>query len=83
MQNLAYKIEAFVDAPEPPGESTKANDGVEVCSACGEQLFGPDAKASSWQSWGTFWEILGMSNVELVCGACGEYLSDFFRDDKS
>ena len=27
---------------------------------------------------GTFWEIGGLSNVELVCGACGEYLKGFF-----
>ncbi len=30
---------------------------------------------------GFFGEIMGMSNVELVGGACGEYLSEFFRNE--
>ena len=81
MQNLAYRIDAFTDAPESPDKSPKSKDSAEVCAACGEELFGPHVEATSWQSWVTFWEIFGMSNVELVCGACGEYLSDFFRDD--
>jgi hypothetical protein len=67
---------------ELSGTSLKSNESSDVCGACGEQLFGPDAEARSWQAWGTFWEILGMSNVELVCGACGEYLREFFRGDR-
>jgi hypothetical protein len=33
-------------------------------------------------SMGSFWEIMGVSNVELVCGACGEYLHEFFRNER-
>jgi hypothetical protein len=82
MQNLAYKIDAFMDAPEPPEASVKSKDSADLCAACGEQLFGPDAESCSWQAWSSFWEIMGMSNVELVCGACGEYLQAFFHTDK-
>ncbi|MGH7854914.1 MAG: hypothetical protein ACREP3_15810 [Candidatus Binatia bacterium] len=82
MQNLAYKIDVLADPSELSGDRQDAQESADVCAACGEELFGPDAEACSWQAWGSFWEITGMSNVELVCGACGEYLSDFFRDQK-
>jgi hypothetical protein len=69
MQNPAYAT-----------EETFEESGADRCAACGHELFGPDAEACSWQAWGAFWEILGMSHVELVCGSCGEYLRDFFND---
>jgi ribosomal protein L34E len=81
MQNLAYLIDVEPDE-NVPARAEKSTDDVAVCAACGEQLFGRDAEACSWQAWGTFWEIFGMSNVELVCGACGEYLQGFFNDRK-
>lgn len=71
MQNLAYS------SHEPFEQSS-----TDRCSACGHVLFGPDAEACSWQAWGTFWEILGVSNVQFVCGDCGEYLREFFRGDR-
>lgn len=77
MQNLAYKIDVLPEASESP---RSAQDGADVCAACGEQLFGLDAEACSWHAWGAFWEIMGMRNVELLCGACGEYLQEFFKD---
>ncbi|HEX9788068.1 MAG TPA: hypothetical protein VGB09_08575 [Candidatus Binatia bacterium] len=77
MQNLAYKIDVL---PEASRDAGGRRGSADVCAACGEQLFGPDAGACSWQAWGSFWEIMGMSNVELVCGACGEYLQGFFKD---
>ncbi|HKY07018.1 MAG TPA: hypothetical protein VJQ55_02205 [Candidatus Binatia bacterium] len=76
MQNLAYKVDI------PAGDSKASERAADVCAACGEPLFGPDAESCSWQAWGSFWEVIGMSNVELVCGACGEYLKNFFRDRK-
>ena len=73
MQNLAYKIEIpmYDEAPtvQPQADS---------CAACGEKLFGHEAHGTSWQAWGAFWKISGLSNVELVCGACGEYLQNIF-----
>lgn len=68
MQNLAYRL-----------DDTLEEIDSDHCPVCDNELFGLDAEACSWQAWGTFWEILGMSNVELVCGGCGEYLRDFFR----
>ena len=82
MPNLAYKIEVAMDDKRASRQSVKGSGNSEVCAACGEQLFGPDAQACSWQAWGTFWEILGLSNVDLVCGSCGEYLREIFRSDR-
>lgn len=82
MQNLACKIDVLPEASESSFNSKDSQETMNICAACGEELFGPDAEACSWQAWGSFWKITGMSNVELVCGACGEYLSDFFRDQK-
>jgi hypothetical protein len=79
MQNLAYKIDIPPMRSEPTGHSTKSESSSDVCAACGESLFGPDAEACSWQAWGAFWEIMGTSHVELVCGACGEYLQELFK----
>jgi len=82
MHNLAYRLDIELDESRAARQpELKSKHDADACAACGEPLFGPDAQACSWQAWGTFWEILGMSNVELVCGACGEYLRDFFRDD--
>lgn len=76
MQNLAYKIDVDVGESRP----SSSQESTDVCAACGEQLFGPDADPGSWQAWSSFWEIMGRSNVELVCGACGEYLQAFFKE---
>ena len=81
MQNLAYKIDALPDASEP-SHNPEDSGSTDVCAACGEELFGPEAEACAWQAWGSFWEIMGMSNVALVCGACGEYLQAFFQTDR-
>lgn len=67
MQNLAYKIEPTM------------NDS-DSCAACGESLFGPRASSGTWQTWSAFWEIMGTSNVDLVCGGCGEYLQEIFNN---
>jgi hypothetical protein len=81
VQNLAYNIDILPDAPTR--DSTTSQPPEDACAACGEPLFGPDAGSCSWQAWGSFWEIMGMSTVELVCGACGEYLQEFFRDERA
>lgn len=78
MQNLAYKIDLADEIPAV----ANANNSIpaDACAACGESLFSDKARGTSWQAWGTFWGIAGMSNVELVCGACGEYLQNIFDD---
>jgi hypothetical protein len=70
MQQLAYQL-----------NQTREFDS-DHCPACGTELFGDDAEACSWQAWGMSWGILGVSQVELVCGGCGEYLREFFRSDR-
>jgi peptide methionine sulfoxide reductase MsrB len=76
IHNLAYKV----DDASAAENAKESRDHADVCAACGEPLFGPDAEACSRQAWGSFWEITGLSNVELVCGACGEYLQEFFKN---
>ena len=80
MQNLAYNIEIPMYDEATTATSTNAKNPSDVCAACGEILFGHQGHDTSWQAWGVFWEISGMSNVELVCGACGEYLQKIFND---
>ena len=82
MQNLAYQIDLLSEVSETSRDGKYSQESAAVCAACGEQLFGPDAETCSWQAWGSFWEIMGMGNIELVCGACGEYLQAFFHTDK-
>jgi len=77
MSNLAYDLNAFAETETTaaPGAGSQSD----ACAACGEPLFGDGARGSSWQSWATFWEVFGSGHVELVCGACGEYLRGFFN----
>lgn len=78
MQNLAYKIETSEDIPF--ASTPQDAHGADVCAACGESLYGPNGANGTWQTWSAFWEIMGTSNVELVCGACGEYLQEIFNN---
>lgn len=78
MQNLAYQLELDDDMPAIVNRNIDACS--DACAACGENLFGDEAHGTSWQAWSAFWGIAGMSGVELVCGACGEYLQNIFDD---
>jgi hypothetical protein len=78
MQNPAYQLDLSFEDETRADPRRGAQNDTDLCPACGQELFGSDAEACSWQSWGTFWEILGLSHVELVCGECGEYLRGFF-----
>ena len=80
MENLAYKIDGTLDATAAPKQPANGGRSADECAACGEPLLGPEAGSSLWQAWGAFWEITATSNVELVCGACGEYLREFFKE---
>ena len=79
MSNLAYDLDAFAETETSPAPAAGSRAKPDVCAACGEPLFGAAAKDASWQAWGTFWEVFSSGNVELVCGACGEYLRGFFN----
>ena len=79
MHNLAYKIEP-ADETVAAENDLNNNDHGGTCAACGERLFGDNAPEVLWQAWRAFWEISGPSSVELLCGACGEYLHKIFND---
>ena len=86
MQNLAYQLD-LIPAEEilaplagELADQKISGDEQNTCIACGEHLLGADAEGSSCQSWQVFWDALGMSSVEFVCGACGEYLQNIFND---
>jgi len=76
MQNLAYRIEPSYQTPA----AAMPKDNSDTCAACGEPLFAANGSNGTWQTWSAFWEIMGTSNVELVCGGCGEYLQEIFNN---
>ena len=54
MKNLAYKIAVLPELSEPCRGRKHLRESTDLCAACGEDLFGPDADACSWQAWGSF-----------------------------
>lgn len=79
MHNLAYKIESAHETVAAESEPTNIEYGGS-CAACGEKLFGENAPELLWQAWRAFCEVSGVCSVELLCGACGEYLHKIFND---
>jgi peptide-methionine (R)-S-oxide reductase len=68
-------------------------DGIYRCAACGQPLFGSDAKYDSGSGWPSFWQPVsldamveqqdashGMVRTELVCSRCGSHLGHLFPD---
>jgi peptide-methionine (R)-S-oxide reductase len=67
--------------------------GVYVCAACGNKLFGSDAKFESGTGWPSYFKpyssqsvdtesdmALGMSRTEVTCARCGGHLGHVFND---
>jgi len=67
--------------------------GTYVCVACGNELFGSEAKYDSGTGWPSFWaprsdesvrltpdKSHGMVRVEVVCARCGSHLGHVFDD---
>ncbi len=67
--------------------------GTYRCAACGEPLFGADAKFDSGTGWPSFWQpldehavetetdsSLGMARTEVHCRRCGSHLGHVFPD---
>jgi peptide-methionine (R)-S-oxide reductase len=81
---------------EPPftGAYTHSKaDGLYRCGACGNELFGSDAKYDSGSGWPSFTEPAvaeavelredrghGMVRTEVVCARCGSHLGHVFPD---
>ena len=67
-------------------------DGTYACAACGNPLFGSDAKFDSGTGWPSFAQALpgaiethrdgaqGMERTEITCARCGGHLGHVFDD---
>ena len=68
-------------------------EGVYRCAACGEPLFGSDAKYDSGSGWPSFYQPLadehveteddrsfGMMRTEVLCARCESHLGHVFPD---
>ena len=70
----------------------KQDDGIYVCSACGNPLFDSDTKFESKTGWPSFTDAIdgsvelkadnshGMKRTEVVCSECGGHLGHVFDD---
>jgi peptide-methionine (R)-S-oxide reductase len=79
--------------PRFSGEFLEKNDdGIYVCSACGNPLFDSDTKFESKTGWPSFTDAIdgsvelktdnshGMKRTEVVCAECGGHLGHVFDD---
>jgi hypothetical protein len=80
MPTPAVKLDQTFCAGVPLGQALAAQAPADACAACGEKLIETEGRDASWQASVAFWEISAVSHVELLCGACGEYLEQFFND---
>lgn len=83
-------------ATEPPftGKYTDCKEeGIYVCSCCGQPLFDSSTKFDSGSGWPSFWDRLsdqavseiadtahGMRRVEVLCSTCDAHLGHVFTD---
>nr|WP_241558866.1 peptide-methionine (R)-S-oxide reductase MsrB [Halobacteriovorax sp. HLS] len=68
-------------------------DGIYICSNCGQHLFDASTKYKSGTGWPSFWDVInksavnqnvdtkfGMKRVEIVCSRCDAHLGHVFED---
>ncbi len=83
-------------ATEPPfsGEYNDCKeDGIYLCSCCGNPLFDSETKFDSGTGWPSFWTPIGddavageedktmlMRRTEVLCAACDAHLGHVFDD---
>jgi peptide-methionine (R)-S-oxide reductase len=81
------------EAPFTGKYTFSKEDGVYRCAACGNELFGSDAKFDSGTGWPSFTEpkfaeavetredrSYGMVRTEVLCRRCGSHLGHVFPD---
>jgi len=68
------------------------DEGVFLCTCCGNELFSSDTKYDSGSGWPSFWEpnggtvktetdsSLGMQRIEVLCKECDSHLGHVFED---
>jgi peptide-methionine (R)-S-oxide reductase len=74
------------------GNAIEHRTGVYVCSACGNPLYGAEAKFDSGTGWPSFWQPIRKESVherstmstlfgaEIACARCGSHLGHVFND---
>ncbi len=90
-----YRVtrEAGTEAPFSGKYHDNKEDGMYVCSNCGEQLFSSDTKFDSGTGWPSFYDVVGSDNVstktdwkmilprtEVLCSKCDAHLGHVFSD---
>jgi peptide-methionine (R)-S-oxide reductase len=81
------------EAPYKNAYWNNHENGVYLCAACGNKLFGSDAKFESRTGWPSFYAPLardqitvttdksfGMTRDEVRCARCGSHLGHVFND---
>jgi peptide-methionine (R)-S-oxide reductase len=83
---------ASTEAPSLSGNAIDQRNGIYVCSACGNPLYGADAKFDSGTGWPSFWQPIHKEAVhehstisaifgrEISCARCGSHLGHVFND---
>ena len=85
--------EAKTEAPYKNAYWNNHEKGIYLCAACGDHLFGSDAKFESHTGWPSFYTPLardkvttamdsshGMMRDEVRCARCGSHLGHLFND---
>ena len=88
--------EAKTETPYKNAYWNNHEKGIYLCAACGDQLFGSDAKFESRTGWPSFYTPLatnkvttatdtshGMTRDEVRCARCGSHLGHLFNDGPS
>jgi peptide-methionine (R)-S-oxide reductase len=83
---------AGTELPSLSGNRLDHRNGVYVCSACGNPLYGAETKFNSGTGWPSFWQPIrkeavresstssAIFGVEISCARCGSHLGHVFKD---
>jgi peptide-methionine (R)-S-oxide reductase len=95
LNSKEYRIlrERGTEIPWVNEYNSNKKDGIYVCGACGQKLYGSEHKYESGSGWPSFWKPLAdslvgerednslwMTRTEIVCSNCGSHLGHVFDD---